>query len=236
MRFSESDFSRVFVSAILFVLGVVCGNCWGAMGRAEAQELEEPTPELAAVLELEGGVTPLQRDFALDVARTAVNEASLGASPRDVDIVYEASRSHGGDDATRLRWLRRHSACTNPRGDCDRNGVLDELDDEAARARPGNAGWTRELRWDDARPPSLVGRWRPIWWARVRDRALRRVLEDAPTGVCGVPIRTWGRRSDFRARPNLVPVECGAANLGGTSPAIIRRARRARLALANDTR
>ena len=171
MRFFSS-----FGIVLVFLCGLVCGNCWGGMARAQLQRR-------AVDAELEARASPLQRAYALDVARTAVNEASLAASPRDVDIVYEASRFHGSDDASRLRWLRRHSACTNPRGDCDRNGVLDEFDDEAARARPGNAGWTRELRWDDARPPSLVGRWRPIWWARVRDRAqcgLRLIVSAIP--------------------------------------------------------
>jgi hypothetical protein len=224
MRFSEptdSAFLRVFSFVIVFLGGVVCGNCWGGIARAQ--------PELEA--------TATQRALALDVARTTVNEASLSAQPNDVRLTYEATRGHGNDDATRLRWLRRHSRCTNPRGDCDRNGVVDELDDDAAARRPGNARWTRQLRWNDARPRNLVGRWRAEWWARVRELALRLVLADEPTNVCGIPIRTWGRRSDFDSRPGLVRVDCGAANFGGTTPAIIRRhrgARRARLALADD--
>ena len=218
---TDARFARAFLFVLVFGCGLVCGNCWGAMARAD-----DPTP------------TPLQLALALDVARTAVNEASLHAQPRDVDLVYEATRGNANTDRARLAWLRRHSACTNPRGDCNRDEVVDERDDEAARRRPGNAKWTRNLLWSDARPDNLDGRWRAEWWQRVRDHALARVMRDAPTGVCGMPIRTWGRRSDFASRPGLVAVECGAANLGGASVHTVERfrARRGadRLALAID--
>lgn len=177
--------------------------------------------------------TPTQLALALDVARTAVNEASLGAGPRDVDLIYEATRYHGATDADRLAWLRLHSSCTNPAGDCNRDGRVNEDDDRAAARRPGNARWTRNLRWSSERPAgfSNAWRWRADRWERIRRRALVRVMRDRPTRVCGVPIRSWGRRSDFVARPGLVPVDCGARNLGATTP---RHA--ARMVLSSDPR
>ncbi len=233
---------RVFLYFAMFAFGSVCGNCWGSIARAqEMHEVSESTRVDAALESHE--VSPLQLAYALDVARTSVNEASLSARTRDVDLTYEASRFNGRDDATRLAWLRRHSACTNV-GDCNRDGVVDERDDRAAERRPGNARWTRYLEWNDDEPDNFVGVWHPLWWARVRERALRRVLANTPTGVCGMQVRTWGRRSDFVARIDLVPVECGARNLGGTTPSIYRRAmerRRVReatadaLALARDS-
>jgi len=195
MRF----FADVIAFSFVFLLGAVFGNCQGSMARA-----------------VDVQPSRVQQAFALDVARTAVNEASLGgARPADVDLVYEATRAHGATDHTRLSWLRRHSACANPAGDCNRDGSVNLLDDHAAERRPGNAGWTRRLRWSDARPAGYRGRWLPVRWRRVRARALRRVLDDRPTGVCGgARVVSWGRPSDFAPRPRLRPVDCGARNLG----------------------
>lgn len=183
--------------------------------------------------------TATQVALALDVARTAVNEASLRAGSRDVAMIYEATRYHGDDDASRLAWLRLHSRCTNPAGDCNRDGRIGEADYVAAEARPGNAGWTRYLEWNDDEPANFSPRlrWRPERWAEVRALALARVMADEPTRVCGVPIRTWGSRADFANRDpggRLVAVECGARNLGGTTPALAAspRARRVRRSLS----
>ncbi len=197
--------------ALAFLIGILYGCC--VRSTAVAQDV---------------GPTSLQLAYALDVARTAVNEASLGARVVDVRLIYEASRYHGRDDLTRLRWLRRHSACTNPLGDCNRDGTVDARDDAAALRRPGNAGWTRHLRWDDARPRNLRGPWDPERWERLRRIAMVLVLRDEPTGVCGVPVWTWGRASAFDARPGIVRIDCGAYNLGGATPQAVERARRRR--------
>ena len=179
--------------------------------------------------------TAVQLALALDVARTAVNEASLAAGRRDVDMIYEATRFHGGTDGERLDWLRRHSRCANPMGDCNRDGQVGEADYIAAEARPGNAGWTRYLEWSGDEPANYQRRgrrrvWRADRWLQVRERALARVMADRPTRVCGVPIRTWGSRTDFEGgNGRTIALECGARNLGGTTPALARnpRARRA---------
>lgn len=179
--------------------------------------------------------TAEQLSFALDVARTAVNEASLSAGPRDVALVYEATRYHADNDSERLVWLRRHSRCANPSGDCNRDGRVDALDDRAAARRPGNAGWTRYLSWSDEQPHGFRAgwRWRAERWTHALRYALRIVMEDESTEVCGagVPVRTWGRPSDFRDRPAHVAVDCGARNLGATTlryRLVARRVERAR--------
>ena len=174
--------------------------------------------------------TALQLALALDVARTAVNEASLSARPRDVALIYEATRYHGDNDAARLAWLRSHSRCTNPDGDCNRDGRVDARDDRAAARRPGNARWTRGLAWTDDKPDGFsdAWRWHPERWNHARRFALGLVMTDEPTSVCGagVAVRTWGRPGDFRARPGLVPVDCGARNLAATTRAHRQAARR----------
>lgn len=170
----------------------------------------------ATLEELERNAARVQLALALDVARTTVNEAGLRATLADVDLVYEATRGNADTDRARLAWLRHHSACTN-RGDCNRDGRVDELDDDAASARPGNAGWTRDLSWSDERPARLRRAfWRADHWRRVRRLALVRVLADEPTRVCGgARVLTWGRPRAFALRPQLEPLDCGARNLGG---------------------
>ena len=156
----------------------------------------------------------IDRAFALAVARTAANEASLRAVRDDVELVYEASRAHGRDSVSRLRWLRRHSRCST-QGDCNRDGVIDELDDVAATRRPGNSRWARYLTWGVAPPMGFPdgARWRPERWRRIQAEALRLVVRDEATGVCeGVRILSWGSRSDFlRYHSNLIPIPCGVA-------------------------
>ncbi len=214
MRFSESDFLQAFGGLFLLTLGMVCGNCWSTIAHAD-----DPTP------------TRVQVTLALRVAATAANEAGM-SSPNDVRLVYDAAHANGRTDARRAWWLRRHSACVNG-GDCNRDGVTDARDAAAADARPGNARWTRHLRWDNHRPTGYPSHWRwyPDRWERLRRLALRLVLGGRSTGICGVPIVTWGRRSDFASRPTLAPVECGAANLGGRRLPASRR-----LALARALR
>lgn len=225
MRLSDHLIARALFAFAFFGLGFVAGNCARSIAVAQVED-----------------ATPTQLAFALALARTTANEAGM-LSPNDARLIYDAARSHGRDDSDRLGWLRRHSSCVNG-GDCNRDGRVDERDARAADRRPGNARWTRHLAWNNTRPRSFPtgARWFPEHWQRLREFVLRLVVRDRPTRVCGVPVITWGRRSDFRARPGLVPVECNAANLGATTPSILQRVQDARreadaerLALADES-
>lgn len=161
-----------------------------------------------------------QRALALAVARTAANESGF-SSPNDVALIYETTRQHGTTDRARLAWLRRHSPCTNG-GDCNHDGTVDERDTVHADTRRQNARWSRHLTDGDERPRGYPPRmaWRPNAWRAVREFALRLVVADRPTHVCGgVRVVTWGSHADFASGRFAAHVEahdCGAANLGGT--------------------
>ena len=204
----EAWFFRFTVAACIFLLGAIAGDCLGARMRSKAKA-HDTAP----------------RDLALALARTTVNEAGLDAW-RDLRLIYDASRSHAHTDHGRLRWLVAHSACTNP-GDCNRDGVVNALDWAAARDRPGRAGWTRYLQWSDERPPGVRNwaQWDPARWRQLREYALRLVRADRSTGVCPYPVVSWGTREAFGPRDPLIPLDCGARNLGATTRALVRRAR-----------
>jgi hypothetical protein len=146
-------------------------------------------------------------ELALDLARVAVNEAGF-ESPADVVLIWQVTEANGADDATRLEWLRRHSAC--PAG---------QTSDEVALTRPGNCRWTRELVDGDARPESWPADviWRPEAWARVRRLARRLVYREERRRVCSITPITWGGPMDHaRAlERGLEPVGCsGTRNEG----------------------
>lgn len=210
---------RVYVVALALLAVVVFSKCACGLECAAAQvvnaDVERPT---AAQLRL-----------ALAVAKTAANEAGM-RSPNDTRLIYDATRGHGLRDDVRHRWLVRHSACVNG-GDCNRDGVVDVDDERAADARPGNARWTRHLEWGDRKPEGWpdAARWRPEVWRRLRVLSLALVMRDELTGVCGdVVVVTWGLLSAFNRNPDLVPVDCGGANLGGRRRAAAFGAARAR--------
>ena len=184
---------------------------------------------LIVVAEIEGA----DQAYALALAQVAVNEGR--STERDITLHHQAASHFGRNSASRLAWLRCHSRKVL-RG-CDR-----DLRERVCR-QSQNCFWTRNLRWSDEQPAGFpaTARWYPRAWERVREYALRLARGVAPQTVCDVPIVSWGRRSDFDDRDGaLIPIECGASNLGATTPGILARARERRqprsLALANDSR
>lgn len=159
-------------------------------------------------------------ELALEVARVAMNEAPGSAG--DVRLIWEVVETSARTPEDRLAFLRRHSACASPAGDCDRDGDVDALDDEAARARPGNARWTRFLLAGDDEPDGWPSTWswerlgRPTW-ARTREFARRLVFGLDRRRVCEEPPHTWAGRMDHAraARLGMLPVVCIGTENGG---------------------
>lgn len=165
-------------------------------------------------------VADVRDELALEVARVAFSEAP--GSPGDVRLVWEVTRQGGRTPEAQLAFLRRHSACASPVGDCDRNGVVDDADDAAAQARPGNARWARFLLAGAAEPANWPREW--VWERRVQGHWLRTqaLAADLVYGrdrrcVCERPPQTWAGKMDHEraARLGMVPVVCIRTENGG---------------------
>lgn len=159
-------------------------------------------------------------ELALELARVAMNEAP--GSPGDVRLVWEVVQTSARAPEDRLAFLRRHSGCVSPAGDCDRDGDVDELDDEAARARPGNARWTRFLAEENVEPSGWPRAWSWVRlgmpaWRRTRELARRLVYEIDRRRVCEERPQTWAGKMDHAraARLGMIPVVCLGTTNGG---------------------
>jgi len=87
MRFSESDFLHVSAAAFLIMLGLVCGNCWSSMARADG---DAPTPaEILAqayVAEAEGSAV----DYAAIFHALSEGAERRGVSLTDQAVAYSS--------------------------------------------------------------------------------------------------------------------------------------------------
>lgn len=147
---SERTVVRVCSVFVLFTAGIVCGNCWGSIARASAQDRHGWS-------------------LALMVARTSMNES--GGNDKDTVLIHQAATRNGTrSHREAVRWLRRHSARVNGHREC--------LPDRPCRwsrhlrwndRRP--AEYPSHLRWD-------VDLWRAVKrhaLAMVRGQAVQRV-------------------------------------------------------------
>jgi hypothetical protein len=163
-----------------------------------------PTPLASAQSEID-------RDLALALAKTTLNEASFGASPADLYLIWQITEARGRTNERRLEWLRRHSSCVNT------NRPM-----SAAELR-SNCRWTRNLGWSDAQPEGWPAgfpwlRRHRERWSQMRRVSLALVRGRVYTRPCPVAPSTWGGRVIDLAQAlarGLRPVGCrGTANEG----------------------
>jgi hypothetical protein len=168
-----------------FLIAHDCANLPPAHGQA---------PELAAL-------QPHQT-YAHALAVVTLNEAGFHATERDFGLIHQAASYHGSTNPRRLRWLRQHSQRVLGRRQCDVGQ---------------NCRWSRDLWTDPTRRPSEISAtlWRSSraeLFERARDLGRRFAAGAVELEPCPVPIRSWGKRSDFG--PGEILVDCGAANFG----------------------
>lgn len=162
-----------------------------------------------------GAQRDVRRTLALEIAKVAVNEASLSAAPADVALVHQVATARAEGAEAQLRWIRQHSSCVT---------TTRRMTDAERR---GNCRWTRHLADDDSEPADwpegarwdrFVDRWRSI-----RRYAWRLVSGRVTHRPCGGDPFTWGGTMDDPP-PGLVALPsrgtrntCYALRAGGAS-------------------
>lgn len=178
---TERGAMRAIAVGVVFVLGAVCGDCWGAVARAQ--------PPSQAELEA-----------AVVLARYGTNEAGW-SHPGDTLLIWQSAETHSDTLAGRVAWLRRHSRCVVapeppdhwPPGACRWTRHLN-LSGRAPENWPGGWSWPRA---------------RPLWLLQVYF-ALRVISGQETARPCEGNPQTWDgwRWSESRLRLGYTLVHC----------------------------
>lgn len=150
--------------------------------------------------------TGSDEDFALNVARVAVNEGALFSRP-DAALVWQTVRVNAKPEK-RAEWLRKHS----PRVHLDRPCYR------------GNCRWTPYLTRSGAQPLGLDVRedlWtiriEPVWQDILQYVDFLVWTDRVADDPCPIPPRTWGGSMDREGaiKRGLYPIGCATSQNDG---------------------
>jgi hypothetical protein len=158
---------------------------------------------------------PAERRLARHLAAVAANEGAL-QSPRDLELIWQATQFHGDTAEAQDRWLRRHSGRVLGTKTC----------------LEGNCLWSSQLGRGEEVPEAVPAEKRDYWRVTVLplyrgllQRARRLVAGARYRKPCHIEPRTWGGvgRADIDDREHaagegLYPIGCEGTLNDGFAP------------------